>query len=360
MPKIIPIENIEDIRNKVTSLEGELTDEQYPSAKAVSDALTNMTPGDIDLSSKQDKIADVSVEENTNKYILSTPNGVVWSTDKGFSITNNSDLYDISLLDASRSGVSLGYKDSPYQVSEYGIHKLGEGGGSAVTTGESESRLTSNYHGLIVTNNILNCLSDTYYSNIIIDKNHENIRLHSSTIIIGKYSDLTGRENVPGIIANVAEPENDDEVANKKYVDKIFSDIIDYPTKCGESKFEYDLDGNKNTIEPIKGKATWYYEKWKSGKAVCWCTVNMKLGLKNKWQSESAHYYADIDELYFPEGLFKEAPKVWVNSEDYNGSTFMTKGMSSTSNTGKMYCVSPSYIESIDVNIHIEAKGKWK
>ena len=41
MPKIIPIENIEDIRNKVTSLEGSLTDEQYPSAKAVSDALTN-------------------------------------------------------------------------------------------------------------------------------------------------------------------------------------------------------------------------------------------------------------------------------------------------------------------------------
>ena len=44
MPKIIPVEHIEDISNKVTELTSDVTDEQYPSAKAVYDALQNVAP----------------------------------------------------------------------------------------------------------------------------------------------------------------------------------------------------------------------------------------------------------------------------------------------------------------------------
>ena len=42
MPKIIPIENIEDTRNRVDSLEGELSSEQYPTAQAVKDYIDKL------------------------------------------------------------------------------------------------------------------------------------------------------------------------------------------------------------------------------------------------------------------------------------------------------------------------------
>ena len=44
MPKIIPVETIEHIRNKVTELNNQVTDEQYPSAKAIYTALQNIEP----------------------------------------------------------------------------------------------------------------------------------------------------------------------------------------------------------------------------------------------------------------------------------------------------------------------------
>ena len=45
MPKIIPINNIENTKNKVTSIDASSTDTQYPSAKAVYDSLSNFSGG---------------------------------------------------------------------------------------------------------------------------------------------------------------------------------------------------------------------------------------------------------------------------------------------------------------------------
>lgn len=42
MPKIIPVEKIEDIRNKVTEINNEINDEHYPSAKAVVNEINNL------------------------------------------------------------------------------------------------------------------------------------------------------------------------------------------------------------------------------------------------------------------------------------------------------------------------------
>lgn len=39
MPKVIPIEKLEDIRNKVTVISKDSTDNEYPSAKAVYNAI---------------------------------------------------------------------------------------------------------------------------------------------------------------------------------------------------------------------------------------------------------------------------------------------------------------------------------
>ena len=58
MLKIIPLENIEDITNKVTELNDLVTDDQYPSAKAVMDALDGWV--------KTNNGSDFIVEEGTS------------------------------------------------------------------------------------------------------------------------------------------------------------------------------------------------------------------------------------------------------------------------------------------------------
>ena len=60
MPKIIPINKVEDASNKVTELSYDATHEQYPSAKAVYDAISDVTLSvEESLASNQDTINNV-------------------------------------------------------------------------------------------------------------------------------------------------------------------------------------------------------------------------------------------------------------------------------------------------------------
>ena len=87
-----------------------------------------------------------------------------------------------------------------------------------------QSELTSNYHGFIVSSGVPN-LMDSSYSNVIIDKASEKIRLHTDEIIVGKKSEITSTANVPGIISNIATPTANDHAVNKKYVDDVTNSL---------------------------------------------------------------------------------------------------------------------------------------
>ena len=194
MPKIIPIENIEDIRNKVTSLEGTLTDEQYPSAKAVSDALTNINTDNIDLSGKQDKFVDITNDEYEGQLIHSTltssaPN-IDWSTGSRLIITAAEEMGLLLKSTNHAGGFYFGHYDSPFVADKYGIYHRDDTPSSSLSTGYNYSRLLSDWHGLTITSSDIgnDFLYDSDYANIIIDKKNEDIILHSDKIIVGKFT----------------------------------------------------------------------------------------------------------------------------------------------------------------------------
>lgn len=233
MPYILKAEQLETQANKVSVLDNTVTNDQYPSAKAVKDAISNISldASGTTLSSKQDKFADVTVQEGSNFPMLNSDGQAIWTAD-GFNINSRGDLGFKLTSENSYSGVTIGSKDSPFAIATYGIYKANESPTSRVNLGSSKSELTSDYHGFISTSDMSGVLYDTAYSNVIIDKTNEQIRLHTNEIITGKCTDLNGTK-VPGIISNVADPTQDDHAANKKYVDSALAKKI-------EATFEVD------------------------------------------------------------------------------------------------------------------------
>jgi hypothetical protein len=119
MPKIIPIHDIEDKSNKVTVIDDAVTDEQYPSAKAVYDALSNIEitlPSDV-VGKKTTEGGEIfnDYENNQALGIYSTSNGTkTWTGSKGFYISTvaNGPSEDSVLVTLSKeydiSGLSAG------------------------------------------------------------------------------------------------------------------------------------------------------------------------------------------------------------------------------------------------------------
>ena len=62
MPKVIPISKLEDARNKVTSLDGDVTaytDDQYPSALAVKKALDSLIESGVSSTRIKEILASI-------------------------------------------------------------------------------------------------------------------------------------------------------------------------------------------------------------------------------------------------------------------------------------------------------------
>lgn len=62
MPYILKAGKLETQENKVTTLNNEVTDEQYPSAKAVHDAITNSSSGYILTETDKQEIVDLVID----------------------------------------------------------------------------------------------------------------------------------------------------------------------------------------------------------------------------------------------------------------------------------------------------------
>ena len=112
MPKIIPVDKLEDIRNKTISIDANSTDEQYPSAKAVYDALGN-NGGGSNPNAVGQKTADggeifndyennKAIGEGTSARGLNTQAGtlarkIVADGIKVLKADDNSDYYQITV-----------------------------------------------------------------------------------------------------------------------------------------------------------------------------------------------------------------------------------------------------------------------
>lgn len=115
--------------------------------------------------------------------------------------------------------------------------------------------------------------------------------------------------------------------------------------------------------EAMGSNGTWYWEKWSSGKAVCWGVRNYgNMAINKAWGSmyESASFNQD-----FPTGLFIEIPYFIIHSVRAGGAVFVEQGWNTTTpptatNTGTFCCYRPTSMTVSQVHLGFYATGRWK
>lgn len=103
----------------------------------------------------------------------------------------------------------------------------------------------------------------------------------------------------------------------------------------------------------------WFYEKWASGKAVCWCTTDpMSVNYETELVSGA---YSAVVSYTFPTDLFSTAPSyVCVNSISSDGLTEERISEISTEAMKWRSIVGSSSAVTRSIQFLIEAKGTWK
>lgn len=120
------------------------------------------------------------------------------------------------------------------------------------------------------------------------------------------------------------------------------------------------------TADYVSSRGTsgiWTYEKWNSGKAVCWGKKNFgTVDCKTSWGS-IYHSNTALKES-FPSGFFSEAPYHFDVSVLYSGGSAVGILRGSTaltsSSTGNIYLLSPVSSSRDNVTLSMYAIGKWK
>lgn len=115
--------------------------------------------------------------------------------------------------------------------------------------------------------------------------------------------------------------------------------------------------------EAMGSNGTWYWEKWSSGKAVCWGVRNFgNMAINKAWGSmyESASFTQD-----FPTDLFIDIPYFLIHCVRAGGAVFVEQGWNTTTpptaaNTGTFCCYRPTSMTVPQVYLGFYAIGRWK
>lgn len=105
----------------------------------------------------------------------------------------------------------------------------------------------------------------------------------------------------------------------------------------------------------VKGDCNpWYYEKWNSGKAVCWCSGSVgttnKTGTVNSWNYRTVSYT-------FPSGLFTSVSDVHVDAKWGTGVSWGNCNSVTTTTVTALYLSNQT---SGSLSFRINAVGRWK
>lgn len=102
----------------------------------------------------------------------------------------------------------------------------------------------------------------------------------------------------------------------------------------------------------------WYYRKWNSGRAECWGNIPINTAITG---SIGSIYYAAIENIAFPSGLFINKPLVFANSTSTAVLTVAIRGSTTTKSVFGINLMYPvSYPNAITWEVAVEAKGTWK
>lgn len=102
----------------------------------------------------------------------------------------------------------------------------------------------------------------------------------------------------------------------------------------------------------------WYYRKWNSGRAECWGNIPINTAITD---SIGSIYYAAIENISFPSGLFINKPLVFANSTSTAVLTVAIRGSTTTKSVFGINLMYPvSYPNAITWEVAVEARGTWK
>lgn len=102
----------------------------------------------------------------------------------------------------------------------------------------------------------------------------------------------------------------------------------------------------------------WYYRKWNSGRAECWGNIPINTAITG---SIGSIYYAAIENIAFPSGLFINKPLVFANSMSTAVLTVAIRGSTTTKSVFGINLMYPmSYPNAITWEVAVEARGTWK
>lgn len=164
-----------------------------------------------------------------------------------------------------------------------------------------------------------------------------------------------GLSSVNAELSNVNAELSDVEKKTNK-VEAIYDDATETQYPNVKAVKEY-VDRAVDYIEKQGINGIWTYEKWSSGKAVCYATVNQTLSLNDQYTGEIYHTYASAT---LPTDLFIDAPKVWLEILSAGG--LFVKSVSSITKDDIGYYVGEFSTSPTNrtLDIMIEAKGRWK
>lgn len=151
--------------------------------------------------------------------------------------------------------------------------------------------------------------------------------------------------------------------ADAKATGEAINKVSEYTTQMvndAKDQLTTDLQAADRPIEcGIDGDLTW--EKWASGKAVCWGTSFLgDVAATKSWGTwyESPEYTID-----FPAGLFATTPKIIdITVKDADSALFVARygGDATAENTGKFTLSRPLSRNVLNVTVGLIAIGVWK
>lgn len=120
--------------------------------------------------------------------------------------------------------------------------------------------------------------------------------------------------------------------------------------KIGDSVIDYTVERDTDDI--------WTYEKWASGKAVCWGKRTISnIKIEQAWGSlyKSNSLFAEE----YPKNLFIDIPHIFIEVDGDGDITHFSGGGQSVA-TPLIYFSSPVIVSNTSATVHFYAIGKWK
>lgn len=156
------------------------------------------------------------------------------------------------------------------------------------------------------------------------------------------------------------------QIATRAYVDERISnfdpedvdvDLSDYPTKDEMQDAISAISTDYIVERGVTGIWTW--EKWNSGKAVCWGISSQNISINQEWTN--GWKYGNGYAVSYPQEFFVEMPICTISKNNYNSLSILEIGANGTNTQTplpRLICAQSRESASQDISFY--AIGRWK